>query len=220
MSIKSSRRKEPRTRPPGVRQIRRAEQLTKPTSAVALLRADHREVEALFKEFKRADTATDKHAIAQRICAALTVHARIEEEVFYPAFIAATGEQAIHDEAVVEHDGAKKLIAEIEGSAPRDALYDAKVNVLSEMVKHHVKEEERFGGMFFKARLAKMDLAAVGALLQARKQAITREPTATRREPPETRRRARAPKTKSPFTGSATLARTKHDSRTAARRPS
>jgi hemerythrin superfamily protein len=211
MSIKTPRAKEPRKTTRGVRQIRRAESITKPTSAVALLRADHREVEMLFKEFKRADSATDKQAIAQRICAALKIHTRIEEDVFYPAFIAATGEQAIHDEAVVEHDGAKKLIAEIETSTPRDALFDAKVNVLSEMIKHHVKEEERFGGMFFRARLAKMDLAAVGALLEARKKALTRQPA-------EKARRPRSAKT--PFTGSATLARTKREPRADARRPS
>jgi hypothetical protein len=176
MSIKETRPTSPRQRPPSVRRLRRAEGIDEPRSAVVLLRADHREVERLFKEFKRAESGSEKQAIAKRVCAALELNAQIEEEIFYPAFIAATGERALHDEALVEHDAAKKLIAEIEAGSPADPLFDAKVTVLAEMIKHHVKEEERFGGLFFRARVAHMDLGALGALLEARKRELAREP--------------------------------------------
>jgi hemerythrin superfamily protein len=144
--------------------------------AVALLKADHREVEGLFKEFKKAESGTRKQQLAQNICTALRTHTTIEEEIFYPAFLKATGAKDIHNEALVEHDGAKKLIAEIEASGPNDPLFVAKVTVLSEMIKHHVKEEEQFGGMFSKARRSKMDLRALGARMQARKATVTTTP--------------------------------------------
>ena len=128
--------------------------------------------------------ALEKQSLATRICDALKLHTRIEEEVFYPAFLQGTGQKDLHNEALVEHDGAKKLIAEIEKGGSTDPLFEAKVTVLSEMVKHHVKEEERFGGMFSKARRSNMDLYAVGALLEARKKQLDREPTAKRKRTP------------------------------------
>jgi hemerythrin superfamily protein len=137
--------------------------------AIALLKADHRQVEEWFEEFASARSDATKAQLAQQICQALTVHATIEEEIFYPAFLEATGEEDIHHEAEVEHDGAKKLIAEIEASGPEDDYFDAKVTVLSEMIKHHVKEEEQRDGMFAKARQSEMDLAALGEQLGARK---------------------------------------------------
>ncbi len=157
---------------PSLRQIRFAAGIRKAQSAIALLKADHREVEGYFKAFKRAGSLEEKESLAKKICAALKIHTQIEEEIFYPAFIEATGEKAIHDEAIVEHDGAKKLIAEIENRGQGDSMFDARVTVLSEMIKHHVREEEGFGGMFSKARSAKMDLLAVGTLLDARKQEL------------------------------------------------
>jgi hypothetical protein len=93
----------------------------------------------------------------------------IEEEIFYPAFLEASQEKDIHHEAEVEHDGAKKLIAEIERAGPDDDYFDARVTVLSEMIKHHVKEEEKRDGMFAKARQADMDLVALGEQLATRK---------------------------------------------------
>jgi hypothetical protein len=92
--------------------------------------------------------------------------------MFYPAFLEATKDEDIHHEAIVEHDGAKKLIAEIEASSPEDDYFDAKVNVLGEMIRHHVKEEEKPDGMFGEARKSKMDLAALGEQMQARKSAL------------------------------------------------
>jgi hemerythrin superfamily protein len=137
--------------------------------AIALLKADHRQVEQWFGQFEKAKDDQRKQELATSICMALKVHTMIEEELFYPAFFEATEEEDIHHEAIVEHDGAKKLIAEIEASGPEDDYFDAKVTVLSEMIKHHVKEEEQPGGMFAEARKSDMDLAALGEQLAARK---------------------------------------------------
>jgi hemerythrin superfamily protein len=137
--------------------------------AIALLKADHRQVEQWFAQFEKARDDQRKQELATSICNALRVHTSIEEEIFYPAFLDAAEDEDIHHEAIVEHDGAKKLIAEIEASGPEDDFYDAKVKVLSEMIKHHVKEEEQPGGMFAEARKADMDLAALGEQLAARK---------------------------------------------------
>jgi hemerythrin superfamily protein len=142
---------------------------SKPQDAVALLKADHRQVEQWFAEFEKARSANVKSRLAASICQALTVHTEIEEEIFYPAFLQATKDKDMHHEAIVEHDGAKKLIAEIQESDPSDDYFDAKVHVLSEMIKHHVKEEEQPDGMFAEAKKSKMDLAALGIQLAERK---------------------------------------------------
>jgi hemerythrin HHE cation binding domain-containing protein len=137
--------------------------------AIALLKADHRQVEGWFSQFEKTNSSSRKQDLAQKICAALKVHAEIEEEIFYPAFLQATEEEDLHHEAAIEHDGAKKLIAQIEGKGPDDEYFDARVTVLSEMIKHHVKEEEQRGGMFAKARQSDMDLVALGEQLATRK---------------------------------------------------
>ena len=110
--------------------------------------------------------------MADRICDALTAHTTIEEEIFYPAFLDATQDKDMHHEAVVEHDGAKSLIAEIRSMTATDDYFDAKVTVLSEMIKHHVKEEEQPGGMFAEAKKSDMDLQALGAQLRDRKKEL------------------------------------------------
>jgi len=140
--------------------------------AISLLKADHRQVEAWFAEFDGARTSSKKQQLASKICEALTVHTTIEEEIFYPAFLQSTEDKDTHHEAVVEHAGAKKLIAEIQGMSPEDDYFDAKVTVLSEMIKHHVKEEEKPGGMFAEAKKSEMDLAALGEQLLARKREL------------------------------------------------
>jgi hemerythrin superfamily protein len=137
--------------------------------AIALLKADHRQVEEWFGQFEKARDDSRKQELATHICNALKVHTTIEEEIFYPAFLEATDDTDTHHEAEVEHDGAKKLIAEIEASAPDDEYFDAKVKVLSEMIKHHVKEEEGSDGMFAEARKSDMDLDELGEQLAARK---------------------------------------------------
>jgi hemerythrin superfamily protein len=147
----------------------RAKTSRTPQDAITLLKADHRQVEQWFEEFQSSRSDSNKSQLAQQICQALTVHTSIEEEIFYPAFLEATQEEDIHHEAEVEHAGAKQLIAQIEGSSPQDDYFDAKVKVLSEMIKHHVREEEKRAGMFAKARQSDMDLEALGEQLATRK---------------------------------------------------
>ena len=137
--------------------------------AIALLKADHRQVEQWFEQFEKTRDDDRKLKLATNICNALKVHTSIEEEIFYPAFLAATEDKDMHHEAEVEHDGAKNLITQIEASSPDDDYYDAKMKVLSEMIKHHVKEEEQPGGMFAEARDSDMDLQALGEQMAARK---------------------------------------------------
>jgi hypothetical protein len=140
--------------------------------AVALLKADHRTVEQLFEQFEGATSSAKKQKIAMQICLELTVHATIEEEIFYPACEGKIEEDLLK-EAYVEHDGAKVLIAEIEAGSPDDDYYDAKVKVLSEQIEHHVEEEEmRMEGMFSQARHAGLDMDALGDQLRARKEEL------------------------------------------------
>jgi hemerythrin superfamily protein len=140
--------------------------------AIGLLKADHRQVEQWFEAFEKTKSDTKKQDLAGRICKALTVHTTIEEEIFYPAFLQATEDKDMHHEAEIEHAGAKNLIAQIEKSGPDDDYYDSKVHVLSEMIKHHVKEEEQRGGMFAEAKQSDMDLVALGAQMAARKKEL------------------------------------------------
>jgi hemerythrin superfamily protein len=137
--------------------------------AISLLKADHRQVEQWFDQFESSRSESKKSDLANRICQALTVHTVIEEEIFYPAFYEATQEKSLHHEAEIEHAGAKNLIAQVKSSGPSDDYFDAKVKVLSEMIRHHVREEEKRDGMFAKARESDMDLEALGEQLAERK---------------------------------------------------
>jgi len=140
--------------------------------AIALLKADHRTVEDLFERFEAAKGAGKKQALAEQICRELTIHAKIEEDIFYPACAGAVDEDLLK-EARVEHDGAKVLIAEIEAGGPDDDFYDAKVKVLSEMIEHHVKEEEkRVEGMFSQARAAGLEMDSLGEKMAAEKKQL------------------------------------------------
>jgi len=143
--------------------------------AIKLLKDDHREVEGWFEEFEATSSGAKKQKLANNICLALTVHAQIEEEIFYPACREVGIDDDMMDEADVEHDGAKKLIAEIGAGKPGDDHWDAKVKVLSEMIKHHVKEEEQRDGMFAKAKKSELDLDALGEELQARKSELMKQ---------------------------------------------
>ena len=141
----------------------------KSQDAIALLKADHREVEELFEKFEKASGADRKQKLAQQICLELSVHAQIEEEIFYPACEGKIEEDLLK-ESYVEHDGAKVLIAEIIKGDPSDEFYDAKVKVLQEEIEHHVEEEERrMDGLFAQAKKAGLDLDVLGADLAARK---------------------------------------------------
>jgi len=149
--------------------------------AISLLKADHRQVEEWFASFEKSRSDDKKADLAARICEALTIHATIEEEIFYPAFLEAVGDMELHHEAEVEHEGAKQLISQIEASSPSDEYFDAKVKVLSEMIKHHVHEEEKRDGMFAKAKAAGMDLEVLGEQLMERKSELEESDGASRR---------------------------------------
>ena len=139
--------------------------------AVSLLKKDHREVEQMFDEYEQLEGDSEKLALFGKIALALKVHTQIEEEILYPEERGEV-EDDLLDEAYVEHDGAKKLIAEIEAMSPDQDFYDAKVKVLSEYIKHHVKEEEQPGGLFSQAKKGDEDLDAMGERLKARKQEL------------------------------------------------
>jgi hemerythrin superfamily protein len=144
--------------------------------AIALLKSDHKQVKALFSEFdeiKDDGADEDKAAIVAQICDELEIHAAIEEEIFYPAIRKAIDDSDLLDEALVEHAGAKDLIAQLEDAAADDDLYNAKVTVLGEQIEHHVQDEE--GSMFAKAKKAKIDTVALGAKMMKRKMALMDE---------------------------------------------
>ncbi|HEU4956617.1 MAG TPA: hemerythrin domain-containing protein [Sphingomicrobium sp.] len=148
---------------------------SKEMDAVALLKRDHRTVEDLFAQFEKASGNGQKQKLAEQICLELSVHASIEEEIFYPACEGKVEEDLLK-EAYVEHDGAKVLIAEILAGEPSDEFYDSKVKVLQEQIEHHVEEEEkRLEGLFSQARKAELDMDALGAELAARKEQLTAE---------------------------------------------
>jgi hemerythrin superfamily protein len=143
---------------------------SKANNAIAMLTADHREVEELFEQFEKlTDRAkARKKKIADQICTALTVHTQIEEEIFYPSVREEIGEAAdLLDEAEVEHASAKDLVMQIQEMDPDDELYDAKVKVLSEQIAHHVEEEEK--ELFPKVKKSELDLDALGEEMAMRK---------------------------------------------------
>lgn len=145
------------------------------TDATHILAADHRAVEALFEEFEKASGTERKAKIADQICTELKIHAQIEEEVFYPALKGKIDDDLLK-EAYVEHDGAKILINEIVAAGPADEFFEAKVTVLSEEIKHHVKEEEKqHDNMFQQARAADVDLDALSESMLARKEELKRQ---------------------------------------------
>jgi hemerythrin superfamily protein len=148
---------------------------TKSQDAIALLKQDHRTVEELFEKFEKASGDGRKQKLAEEICLELSVHAQIEEEIFYPACEGKVDEDLLK-ESYVEHDAAKLLIAEIMAAGGDDEFYDAKVKVLQEEIEHHVQEEEkRMEGLFAQARKAGLDMDALGDQLATRKQELTEE---------------------------------------------
>jgi len=150
----------------------------KQKDACDLLDADHKAVKKMFNEFEkltesRGNTREKKRMLADQICQELTVHAQIEEEIFYPAIRKAIKDELMMAEAEVEHMSAKDLIAQIQEMEAGDALFDAKVMVLGEYIDHHVKEERN--EMFPKARASKVDLVKMRDALQARKEELMAE---------------------------------------------
>ncbi len=135
--------------------------------ATAMLRADHKKVSDLFSEYEKARSSDRKQRLVDEICTELTVHAEIEEGIFYPAVKEALRDHELVPEATVEHASLKDLIAQIEGVEPDGEMFDAKVKVLSEYVKHHVKEEQN--EMFKKARATSLNMKELGARMAERK---------------------------------------------------
>ena len=179
---KSPAKKAPAKKAPARKSAAPAKKSTRARAdATTLLAKDHKDVKALFKRYEKLSKAeadgSERQELAEQICRMLTVHAQIEEEIFYPAVREAEVDEDLLDEAEVEHASAKDLIAQIQSMSPEDDLYDAKVTVLGEYINHHVQEEE--GQMFPKARRAKVDLEGLAGRLTERKQALMSESGAT-----------------------------------------
>jgi hemerythrin superfamily protein len=145
-------------------------------NAIQLLTADHQKVAKIFGEFKKIkdkENSDAKQSLVKTACEELTIHAKVEEEIFYPALRAAMKDEDLIDEAEVEHTSMKQLISDLESMQPDDDLYDAKVTVLSEYVKHHVKEEQ--GEIFPKAKKTNLDMAQLGQEIADRKRVLKNE---------------------------------------------
>jgi hemerythrin-like domain-containing protein len=143
---------------------------SKPLDAIALLRADHKKVSELFEQFEKTRSANKKKTLVAQICMELAIHTQIEEEIFYPAVKQALKDKELVPEATVEHDSVKDLISQVEGLEPDGEMYDAKVKVMGEYVKHHVKEEQT--EMFPKAKKTNLDMKQLGAEMAERKQQL------------------------------------------------
>ncbi len=138
--------------------------------AIQLLRADHKAVSGLFADYENTDSSKKKQSLVAEICTALSVHAQIEEEIFYPAVTVVLKDKLMVPEARIEHISIKDLAAQLEGVEPDGEMYDAKVKVLSEYVEHHVKEEQT--EMFPKVNASSIDLVELGARMASRKAAL------------------------------------------------
>jgi hypothetical protein len=163
---KTNRRSAKRARTPG-----RDRRSGRQQDAIAILRADHALVAQMFDRFEHLRGGERKEKLVEEICNELDVHAQLEEEIFYPTVREAIDDGDLMDEAKVEHQSLKELIGQLRGMSADDDLYDAKVTVLGEYVKHHVKEEQ--GEMFPKARSAGVDLVNLGEQMRARKEQLT-----------------------------------------------
>jgi hemerythrin superfamily protein len=138
-----------------------------PKDAITMLKADHESVSQLFAEYEKTRSSPKKKALVAEICTALSVHAQIEEEIFYPAVKSALKDKLLVPEATVEHKSVKDLIAQLLGVEPDGEMYDARVKVLSEYVKHHVKEEQN--EMFPKAKASSVNMMDLGSRMATRK---------------------------------------------------
>jgi hypothetical protein len=142
--------------------------------AISQLKADHRRVEALFRQFESARDEATQQQLAEEICRELTIHATLEEEIFYPSVRAALPDEGdLVFEAVLEHGSLKMLIGNLEGLEPGDELFKPSLSVMKEYVEHHVKEEET--EMFPKFERAGMDLEAIGEEMQERREQLLGE---------------------------------------------
>ncbi|HEX7639954.1 MAG TPA: hemerythrin domain-containing protein [Burkholderiaceae bacterium] len=144
--------------------------------ALKLLKEDHARVDALFEQYAKSRSPAKKQAIVASICRELSVHAQVEEEIFYPAVKAALKDRELVPEAIVEHATLKEFIAKVQDRLPDGEMFDAQIQVMGEYVRHHVKEEQT--EMFPKVRKTSLDLKELGARLAARKDELTAEPQA------------------------------------------
>lgn len=142
-------------------------------NAIDLLRADHKLVSSLFAEYEKLRSTSKKKLLVSKICLELSVHAQVEEEIFYPAFKQALKDKVLVPEATVEHAMLKVLIGQVEGIEPDGEMFDAKIKVLSEYVKHHVKEEQN--EMFSQAKSSDLDMMELGLKIAARKEELHME---------------------------------------------
>jgi len=148
----------------------------KGNDAISMLKADHDKVKKMFKDFERmheAEEDQEAEQLAKQICNELTLHAQVEEELFYPAVREAISDDDLMDEADIEHASAKELVAQLEELEPGDDHYDARVTVLSEYIEHHTKEEE--GQMFVQARKADVNTVELGKRIAERKEELRGE---------------------------------------------
>lgn len=146
---------------------------TKTRDATALLKADHQLVASLFADYEVTNSTNKKKQLVEQICKELSIHAQVEEEIFYPAVQKALKDHELVPEATVEHATLKDLIAQVKDIEPDGDMYDAKIKVLSEYVKHHVKEEE--SEMFPEAKSTKLNLMELGAQITQRKAELASE---------------------------------------------
>lgn len=173
MATTKSAKKAPASKPASKAARKSARTAAKPADAIKLLKDDHKEVKTYFKQYETLEDDGEKRALADKICLALTVHATIEEEIFYPATREAIDDDDLLDEAEVEHASAKQLIAEIQAMDVSERLFDAKVTVLGEYIDHHVEEEET--EMFPECRDSDLDLKALGEQMAVRKTELMAE---------------------------------------------
>ena len=151
------------------------------TDAIALLRADHKRVSELYDQYEKTRSATRKKALVATICQELSIHAQVEEEIFYPAVKAALKDKELVPEAQVEHATLKELIAQVKDKEPDGEMFDAKIKVMSEYTKHHVKEEQN--EMFPKAKATSLDMKALGERIAARKEELMADPSQMEKPP-------------------------------------
>lgn len=152
---------------------KKASNVRKEHDATVLLRADHKHVSSLFAAYEKTQSNAKKMQLVSQICTELSVHAQVEEEIFYPAVKLALKDKELVPEATVEHATLRALIAQVEGVIPDGEMFDAKIKVLSEYVKHHVKEEQ--DELFPKASASKLNMMELGDKLSARKAELLRE---------------------------------------------
>jgi hemerythrin-like domain-containing protein len=143
--------------------------------AISFLRADHDKLEDLFTSFDQirdGRESAEKERLVRDVCGEFRIHTALEEEIFYPAVRAEIADDDLMNEALIEHEGAKRLVDELEAAEPMDELLNAKMHVLCAYLKHHIREEEQ--DMFRKARETTLDLRALAARMVKRKDELTR----------------------------------------------